>query len=127
MSNADIGLAGVAASAILIAVALAISMWRRLGLERDLIWAALRALVQLLLVGAALQLVVDEDDPLIFSWIWLVAMVVFAAWTTRRRAGEVPSVMPLALLSFACAAAVSLGVLFGFGVYEPSGRTIVRG
>ena len=125
MSDADIGLAGVAASAVLIAVALAISMWRRLGLERGLIWAALRALVQLLLVGAALHLVVDEDDPLIFSLIWLVAMVVFAAWTTRRRAGEVPSVMPLALLSFTCAAAVSLGVLFGFGVYEPSGRTIV--
>ncbi len=125
MSNADIGLAGVAASSILILVAVALSLWRRLGLERSLVWAALRALVQLLLVGFALHLVVDDDDPLIWSWVWVAAMVGFAAYTTWRRAGEVPSVLPLALLSFLIAAAVSLGVLFGFGVYEPSGRTIV--
>ena len=125
MNNADIGLAGVAASSILILVAVALSLWRRLGLERSLVWAALRALVQLVLVGFALHLVVDDDDPLIWSWIWVAAMVGFAAYTTGRRAGEVPSVVPLALLSFLVAAAVSLGVLFGFGVYEPSGRTIV--
>ena len=82
MNAADIGLAGLAASSILIAVAIAISMWRRLGLERQLLWAALRALVQLLIVGFALQLVVDDDDPLIYSVIWLVVMHVFAAYTT---------------------------------------------
>ena len=63
---ADIGLTGLAASGGLIAVGVGISLWRRLGLERSLLWAALRALVQLLIVGWALQLVVDPDDPLIW-------------------------------------------------------------
>ncbi|MDW3217828.1 MAG: iron export ABC transporter permease subunit FetB [Acidimicrobiales bacterium] len=122
---ADIGLDGLALSGILIAVALVLSFVRRLGLERDLLIAAVRALVQLLIVGFALRIVVDGDDPLIFTWIWVAVMVVVASWTVRRRAPEVPNVIPLALASFAAAAAVTLGVLFGLRVFEPTGRAIV--
>ena len=125
MNRADIGFLGLAASSSLIAVAVAISLWRRLGLERELVWAALRALVQLLIVGFALQLVVDPDDPLIFSGVWLVVMHVFAAYTTWRRAKDVPSVFALSLLAYSASALVTLGVLFGFRVYELEGRTIV--
>ena len=100
-------------------------MWRRLGLERQLLWAALRALVQLVIVGFALQLVVDGDDPLIYSFIWLAVMHLFAAYTTWQRAREVPSVFLLSLLAYSASAAVTLGVLFGFRVYEFDGRTIV--
>lgn len=125
MNRADIGFAGLAASGILIVVALSISWWRRLGVERSLVWAALRALVQLLIVGVALQLVVDDDDPLYFSAIWLVVMHLFAAYTTWSRARDVPSVFPLSLIAYTASALVTLGVLFGFQVYDLEGRTIV--
>ena len=125
MDRTDIGLLGMAASSLLIGVAVGISLWRRLGLERSLLFAALRALVQLIIVGYALQLVVDPDDPLIFSFIWLVGMLGFAAYTTQRRAPEVPAVLPLSLVAYTASAVVTLGVLFGFGVYEFEGRTIV--
>lgn len=125
MSTTDIGLAGMAASAILIVVAVAISMWRRLGLERSVLWAATRALVQLLIVGYALQLIVDPDDPLVLSFVWLVVMLLFAAYTTWQRARDVPAVFPLSLVAYLASAVVTLGVLFGFGVYELEGRTIV--
>ncbi len=121
----DIGYAGLALSGLLVATAVGLSLVRHLGLERAIVWAAVRALVQLLAVGVALALVVDDDDPLVWSWLWLAAMVVFAAWTVKRRAPEVPSSMPLAIVSFAAAAAVTLGVLFGLGVFEPRGRTLV--
>jgi putative ABC transport system permease protein len=124
-ASVDIGLAGLAASGILVGVAVGVSLWRHLGLERSLLWAALRALVQLLLVGWALQLVVDPDDSLWWSALWLVVMLGFAGWTTARRAPEVPSILLLSLLSYASAGLVTLGVLFGFGVYEFEGRTIV--
>jgi len=124
-TRSDIGLAGLAASGGLIAVGVAISLWRKLELERSLLWAALRALVQLLIVGWALQLVVDPDDPLYWSALWLACMLAFAAWTTAQRAAGVPQVLPLALLAYALSGLVTLGVLFGFGVYELEGRTIV--
>ncbi|MEL6891148.1 MAG: iron export ABC transporter permease subunit FetB, partial [Actinomycetota bacterium] len=125
MNTADIGVLGLGVSGILIAVAVAISWWRQLGLERTILWAALRALVQLLIVGVALQLVVDDDDPLVFSFLWLVAMHLFAAFTTLQRARNVPTVFWLSLGAYACSSTVTLGVLFGFGVYEPEGRAIV--
>ncbi|WP_040491489.1 ABC transporter permease [Ilumatobacter nonamiensis] len=125
MNPTDVGLVGLAASGILVAVAVAISLWRHLGLERRLLWAALRALVQLLIVGFALQLVVGDDDPLVFSAIWLVAMQFFAAYTTWKRARDIPSVFGLSLLAYAASSLVTLGVLFGFHVYELEGRTIV--
>ncbi len=125
MTTADIGLAGVAASSVLIAVAVGISLWRRLGLEASLLWASVRALVQLLIVGWALQFVVDPGDPLVFSILWVVVMISFAAYTTWLRARDVPAVLPLSLVAYATSAVVTLGVLFGFGVYDVEGRTIV--
>ena len=94
-------------------------------IERSLLWASLRALVQLLLVGWVLQFVVDPDDPLIFSVIWLLAMIGFAAYTTSRRAADVPKVLPLSMIAYTASAVVVLGVLFGFGIYELEGRTLV--
>lgn len=43
----------------------------------------------------------------------------------RRRAPEVPHLLPLALASFAAAAVVTLGVLFGLHVFPLTGRTLV--
>ena len=47
----DIGWTGLALSLLLVAVAVALSLWERLGLERGILWASARALVQLLAVG----------------------------------------------------------------------------
>lgn len=109
----------------MVAVAVAISLWRHLGLERSILWASLRALAQLLVIGVALGLVIDPGQPILFSWIWVGVMVVFAAWTTRRRAPEVPGVLPLALMAYGASCAVSLGVLFGLSVFPLEGRTVV--
>lgn len=125
MSSGDIGLVGVAISGVLIAVAVVISLVRHLGLERPIVWAALRALAQLLLVGFALRLVVDDDDPLVWSWVWVAVMIVFASWTVRRRAPEVPSAFGLGLAAFAATAVVTLGVLFGLQVFDLTGRALV--
>ncbi len=50
--SGQVGWAGLAASLVLVAFAAAVSLWQRLGLQGQLVWAAARALLQLLLVGA---------------------------------------------------------------------------
>ena len=99
-------------------------MYKR-QLEGALAWAAGRALVQLLLVGAALAAVLDEDTPPALWWLWVALMVGFAAQTVRRRAPEVPDAGRLALSAYAAAAAVTLGVIFGLGVFPLEGRTLI--
>ncbi len=121
----DVGPAGVALAGLLVVVAVGLSWWQRLGAEVDIAWAALRALGQLLLIGGALALVIDPDTPLVWSWLWVAGMVGFAALTVRRRAAEVPGALGISLAAFAAAAVVTLGVLFGLGVFPVEGRTLV--
>ncbi|MEW6582718.1 MAG: ABC transporter permease, partial [Actinomycetota bacterium] len=66
-----------------------------------------------------------EDSPLALSWLWVAGMVVFAAEVTRRRAPEVPGLRVLALGAFAATAGVTLGALFGMGIFPLEGRTVV--
>ncbi|MFZ4518702.1 MAG: ABC transporter permease [Microthrixaceae bacterium] len=124
-AGADPGVVGLAASGVLVLLAVGISAWRRLGLERSLLWAAVRALVQLLLIGLALALVVEPGRPLALSWLWVAVMVVFAAWTLQQRAPEVPGALPLGVAAFGLSCLVTLGVLFGFGIFELGPRTVV--
>ena len=121
----DIGWTGLALSLLLIAVAVALSLWERLGLERGIIWAAARALVQLLAIGLLLQVLLEPEVSVWWGWLWVAAMVVIAAVTVRRRAPTVPGVVWLALLAFAGSAVLTLGVLFGFGVFELDIRTLI--
>jgi putative ABC transport system permease protein len=125
MDDAAIGWGGLSLSLILVAVAIGLSVWQGLRLERDVLWACGRAIAQLLAVGYLLVLVVDEDAPAVWAWLWVVAMVAFAAVTVRRRAPEIPGITRLAALAVAASAAVSLLVVFGLGVYPNVGRAIV--
>lgn len=123
--DGEVSIAGLATSLALVGVAAAVSLWQRLGLERQVVWAATRALVQLLLVGAALALVIEPGRTLLWSWLWVAAMVAYAGDVARRRSPEVPGVMWLAIAAFTAAAVITLGVLFGFGVLPLEGRTLV--
>ena len=120
-----VGPLGIAGSLVLVAVVVAVSRWRRLDIGRDVVVACTLALVQLLLVGAGLGLVIGDDRPLWPSWIWVAVMLVYAAWTTTRRAPEVPGLLVLALGGLTAALAVSLGVVFGLGVFSLTSRTLV--
>lgn len=119
------GVPAVAASLLLVGVAVAVSLWHRLRLEATIAWSATRAAVQLGFVGVALALVLEPGAPLAWSWAWVLGMALFAADVARRRAPEVPRMMPLAGTAFLVSTAVSLGVLFGFGVFPLESRTLV--
>lgn len=125
MAQTDIGWSGLAASLVLVAVAVALSAWLGLRLERSILWASARAAAQLLVVGAALGLVVEPDRPVALAWLWVAAMVVFASFTVRGRAPEVPGVLALSLAANAAVAVVSLGVIFGLGIFDVQARAVV--
>jgi putative ABC transport system permease protein len=121
----DVSWWGLAGSLALIAMAVAVSVWRRLGLERSLLWAAARAAAQLAVVGAALRLVIDPGQPLAYAFAWVAGMVVVATLTVRSRAKEVPGITWLALGAFAASTVVTMGLLFGLRIFELTGRTLV--
>ena len=116
------------ASLVLVASAVGVSMYLRLGVEKSIIWASVRAAVQLTAVGVLLALVLDSAWERLLAPVWIVVMVGIAAFVVSRRAGTV-SVVPAALLAVGGSTAVSLAVVFGFGVLpvEPIVMIVIAG
>ena len=123
--NGDVDAYGLGASLILIAIALGISWRLKLRLERDLVVACARGFVQLLIVGAALAIIVDPDTSLVWSWLWVAGIVVFAAATVRRRAPAVPGLFWIALAATGASTIIGFAVTFGLGIFPVEGRTLV--
>ena len=121
----DVGALGVLASLSLVAIAALISARLGLGLELAIGGAAARAIAQLLLVGAALGIVIGQDQPLAWSWLWVAGILLIASWVVWRRAPELPGVFWLALAANVVTAAVVAGLVFGLGVFPLEGRTLI--
>jgi putative ABC transport system permease protein len=123
--NGQVSWVGLAMSFALVAFAAALSLWQRLGLERQLLWSSARALIQLLIVGVLLVWLLHPGRSLWWSWAWIVGMILCAGDVTRRRAPEVPRLGILAVAAFASGAVITLGVVFGLGVFPLQSRTLV--
>ncbi len=125
MSSGDVTYGGLALSLLLVAIAVVISLREQLRLEREMLVAVARSFVQLLIVAIGLGLIVKPSTSLWWSWLWVAAIVVFAAVTTRNRAPQMPHVLWIALAANATTAVLGLGLTFGLGIFPAEGRTIV--
>ncbi|HEY4097491.1 MAG TPA: ABC transporter permease, partial [Baekduia sp.] len=123
--SGDVSWWGLAASLIMIALVAVVSWRQRLRLERDLVVAVVRSLVQLLLVAAALGIIVKPETWIGYSFLWVAGMVLFAAFTVRRRAPQLPGVFGVALAALVASAVAGLGVLFAVRIFPVEGRTVV--
>ncbi len=125
MQQGDVDALGLVASLILIGVTLAISLGQELRLERQLIWATVRAFAQLIVMGFVLAWLLEPGRSIAYSWLWVVGMVIFAAWTVRNRAPEVPNLFPIALLALTASMVTTMGVIFGLRIFPMEARAVV--
>jgi putative ABC transport system permease protein len=115
---------GVAASATLVLIAIAISWRERLGLGREVGIAAVRAFVQLAAVGALLLIVFDKGGlPAAFGW--LAIMVGIAGTVAGRRASGIPQARHHAWWGIATAVVATMGVLLLLGVIDTTPRVVI--
>jgi UDP-glucose/iron transport system permease protein len=117
-------LADIAAALVLVAVALGISAWQRMQVESDVAVAAVRAFVQLTAIGYVIQLIFDSQR-LVFVFALIAAMVLFGAFTARRRARRVPGAFWPLLVALGLAGFATLGLVVSLGVFEPTARYLV--
>ena len=123
-SSVSISLGEVAGALALVAIAAAVSLWRRVELESDLGIAVLRSFLQLTAVGYVIQAIFDSDS------LWLVAlllavMVGVGTWTARSRARAVPGATVPIAIGLAVAAATTVGLAVALGVFDPQARYLV--
>jgi len=123
--SGDIGTAGVLVACGLVVVAVLVCRAMGLRLEWQIAGAAIRAAVQLAIVGAGLLLVVDDGAWIGWSWIWVLVIVAFTGVTLARRAPQIPRGFWIGALACAVTAAICLGAAFGLGMFPLEPRTLV--
>jgi len=101
----------------LVAVAVALSLYQKLDLERDIGVAVVRSFVQLLAIGYVIDYVFRLQSLGAVA-VLLAGMVLFAAWTSARRASGVPR-------SFWVAAVATIGVLLFLQIVPSTARYLI--
>lgn len=114
----------VVAALALLAIAVGLSYRERLGLERDLLFAALRAFVQLMAIGYVIDLIFGAER---FTWtlLMLVAMVAFATATSARRARALPGAWWMMAAAIGLASALTLGLMLALGIIDATARYLI--
>jgi len=118
LTYVDIPLARLALVLGFIVLAVVLSRRSRLGLDRDLVWGALRGAAQLIAIGYLLLLLFNNERP---GWVLFVltVMLIVAAATSSRRVEHGPGwrvLFPRALIAIGAGAAVTLVPVFAFVV-----------
>ena len=119
-----IGWSQVAGSLALVAIAIALSLWRRVPLEREMGWAVLRSFVQLLALGYVIKAIFDAGH-VAYTLPLLALMVLFGAFTARGRARRVPNGFWVLLLALGTSVAATLGVALAVGALPATSRTLI--
>ena len=108
----------------LVAVAVLLSLYERLDLEREIGVAVVRSFVQLAAMGYAINYVFGLESLLAVGLL-LSGMVLFAGWTSARRAEGVPRAFAVAALAIGVAAVATLGLLLLLRIVPPTARYLI--
>jgi putative ABC transport system permease protein len=114
----------VAVSVLLVLVAVAIASWQRLGISREIVVAAVRALVQLVAIGAVLAWLFAHAG-IAGALAWIFAMTFVAANESRRRGHGIPRAYRAAFVGIVVGTASTLGVLVLGGVISTEPQVLI--
>ncbi|MFB9768814.1 ABC transporter permease [Lactiplantibacillus modestisalitolerans] len=104
-------------AAMLVLVALGISLWQKLGLDKDIVVGVLRAIVQLVIVGYVLKYIFRIDN--VWLTLAMIGFIIFnAAWNAKKRGAGIPHALPISLLAILISTGVTLGVLILAGAIK---------
>jgi putative ABC transport system permease protein len=91
----DLDLVDLAIAVGLMAIAIGLSVWEKLGLELSLAIAAGRTILQLLVLGYVLDLIFALNNPGAILAILLVMLTIAAIVARNRISQKIPRVLPL--------------------------------
>ncbi|MEM6530117.1 MAG: iron export ABC transporter permease subunit FetB [Chloroflexota bacterium] len=104
-------------SATFVLIAAGVSRWQSADLERDLVIATVRSFIQLILIGYALELVFDQDNPFFTVGI-LMLMVAIAGRTSSARVKKLARAPHIGVISIGTGTLLTVGILLFLGGFE---------
>lgn len=120
----NLDLTRIAASLVLVVLAGALSRVQRVGLVPELAWSSVRAFIQLVAVGYALQFIFNQDTVW-WTLLLLSLMTTVAALTSAGRAKGVPGARRITIGAIGTAVVLTLGLVLLLRVFEFTPRYII--
>ena len=117
---------GIAQAAIASALAMVVALiarWEAIHLEKDVLIALARGLVQIVAVGSILVLVFGGQFWM--GLIVLAGMMVAAAWIAARRAQGIPGAFRVSFYGISLGAGIVIALMTAVGVIDPALSSLI--
>ncbi|OYD06499.1 ABC transporter permease [Paludifilum halophilum] len=105
-------------------IAMGISLWQKLNLEKDLLVATVRAAIQLTLVGYLLQFIFDAD-----RWLYILLMITVSVLVASRNSASrgkgIPWIYLRVFVTIATVAGFTLTMMVTMNMIDPDPQTLI--
>ncbi|MEK4236349.1 ABC transporter permease [Paenibacillus sp. FSL H7-0714] len=101
-----------------------VSVWQKLGLEKDIIVGTIRSAIQLLAVGYVLQFIF-KTDQMIYVILIIIFMISVAAWNAAKRGLGLRGLVWRIGLAIATMELLMMGILLGLHIIEATPQYII--
>lgn len=108
----------------LLGTAWAVSAWQRLGVGKDLVWSAVRATVQLGLMGLALAWLFRSRSSALLV-VFLALMILMAGAFNRKRGAGIPHAYWIGVVSIGISATATLAWMLATNLVQWRGQSLV--
>lgn len=113
MEYVSISLPRLAVAFGLVLVVIGLSLWQRLGLAKDLLWASARAFLQLAAIGYVLTVIFDLERWYLILLLLGAMLTVAVATIARQKKGRVRGVWPVLTASLIASVLFTLAPVIG--------------
>lgn len=109
---------------VFVAVTVVVSMWQKLGLEKEIVIGTVRSAIQLLLVGYVLQFVFNTHNMILLILI-LCIMIVVASWNAGQRGKGLRGIRWRIAIAITATEMLTMGLLLGLRIIDPTPQYII--
>jgi len=120
----ELGLPEVLWSTLLVVVAIGITIWWKVPVQKDMAFGSVRAFVQLVAIGYALKYIFDLQS----TWLMLLAMLIMTvvgAHAAASRIKEIKHPLVVTFSSIAVGSAITIGLLVMLRVITLEPRYVI--
>jgi putative ABC transport system permease protein len=109
---------------VFIIITMLVSVWQKLGLERDIAVGTVRSALQLLLVGYVLQFIFNSSHPM-FILLILTVMISVASWNAGKRGSGMRGIRWRIAVAITATELLMMGLLLGLQIVKATPQYII--
>jgi putative ABC transport system permease protein len=109
---------------VFIMITMLVSVWQKLGLERDIAVGTVRSALQLLLVGYVLQFIFNSSHPM-FILLILTVMISVASWNAGKRGIGLRGIRWRIVVAITATELLMMGLLLGLQIVKATPQYII--